>query len=253
LQAGFGANPRFFHKRSNAQTQKTTLKILIVSATPFEVEPLRQYLQENFWPHSNSHFQKEDLEVHLLVAGVGMTLTAFNLASLFAKQNFDLAINAGIAGAFKGRSLEIGDVVNVTSERFADLGVEEADGSFTDVHELGLVDSNAAPFVDGQLRNPSADGFDFLKKCNGLTVNKVHGFQASIEAVQRKYYADVESMEGAAFFLACLLASVPFLQIRSISNYVETRNREAWDLPAAILSLNKVLIEMVATMGSQSA
>jgi futalosine hydrolase len=240
LQAGFGANPRFFHKRSNAQTQKTTLKILIVSATPFEVEPLRQYLQENFWPHSNSHFQKEDLEVHLLVAGVGMTLTAFNLASLFA-------------GAFKGRSLEIGDVVNVTSERFADLGVEEADGSFTDVHELGLVDSNAAPFVDGQLRNPSADGFDFLKKCNGLTVNKVHGFQASIEAVQRKYYADVESMEGAAFFLACLLASVPFLQIRSISNYVETRNREAWDLPAAILSLNKVLIEMVATMGSQSA
>ncbi|MCF8247645.1 MAG: futalosine hydrolase [Saprospiraceae bacterium] len=224
------------------------MKILVVSATPFEIEPFRQHLQANFWPHSHSHFQKENLEVYLLVAGVGMTLTAFNLGSLFAKQRFDLSINAGIAGAFKGRSLEIGEVVNVTSERFADLGVEEADGRFTDLHELGLVDSNAAPFTEGELLNPSAGSFDFLKKCKGLTVNKVHGFQPSIEALQRKYDADVESMEGAAFFMACLLSGVPFLQIRSISNFVETRNREAWDLPKAIVNLNGVLIEMVGSM-----
>lgn len=225
------------------------MKLLITSATPFEIAPLRQHLNDHFWPHSESQFQKEELEVTLLVTGVGMTLTAFNLGGLFARQRFDLVVNAGIAGAFT-RSLNIGDVVNVTSERFADLGVEEADGRFTDVHELGLVDANADPFTYGELLNPSAAGFDFLPKCKGLTVNKVHGFQPSIDAIVKKYEADVESMEGAAFFLACLLAGTPFLQIRSISNYVETRNRAAWDLPKAIKNLNDVLIEMVKTMGS---
>jgi futalosine hydrolase len=228
------------------------LKLLITSATPFELAPLRQYLDDQFWPHSDTFFQKEELEIKLLVTGVGITMTAFNLGSLFAKQRFDLAINAGIAGAFSppaaGRpSLKIGDVVNVTSERFADLGVEEADGRFTDVHELGLLDANAPPFAEGELLNPDA-GFDFLPKAKGLTVNKVHGFQPSIDALRSKYEADVESMEGAAFFLACLLVGQPFLQIRSISNYVETRNREAWDLPKAITNLNEVLIEMVGTM-----
>lgn len=221
------------------------MKILFVSATPFEIAPLRQYLNENFWPHSETDFQREDVDVQLLVAGVGMTMTAFNLGGLFAKQRFDLAINTGIAGAFN-RSLQIGDVVNVTTERFADLGVEEADGRFTDVHELGLVDANASPFAEGELRNPDG-GFDFLPKAKGLTINKVHGYQPSIDALRSKYEADVESMEGAAFFLACLLAGQPFLQIRSISNYVETRNRAAWDLPKAITNLNEVLIEMLKT------
>lgn len=223
------------------------MKILIVSATPFETAPLRQHLQGNFWPHSDTHFQKDNLDVTLIVTGVGMTLTAFNLGGLLARQSFGLAINAGIAGAFSSQ-FGIGDVVNVTAERFADLGVEEADGSFTDVHDLGLVDANAAPFAAGWLLNPRTEGFDFLPSCKGLTVNKVHGFQPSIDALRSKYEADVESMEGAAFFMACLLAKVPFLQIRSISNYVESRNRAGWDLPLAIKNLNEVLISIVNSL-----
>jgi futalosine hydrolase len=235
--------PRTQHSKPKTQN----LKILITSATPFEVAPLRQYLSDHFWAHSESVFQKEALEVTLLTTGVGMALTAFNLGGLFAKQRFDLAINAGIAGAYQTSKLAIGDVVNVTSERFADLGVEEADGRFTDVHELGLLDGNAPPFAEGELLNPAA-GYDFLPKAKGLTVNKVHGHQPSIDAVLLKYPADVESMEGAAFHLACLMAGQPFLQIRSISNHVETRNRDAWDLPKAIENLNQVLVEMVGEL-----
>ncbi|MBK8564227.1 MAG: hypothetical protein IPN76_13040 [Saprospiraceae bacterium] len=85
-----------------------------------------------------------------------------------------------------------------------------------------------------------------------MTVNKVHGFQPSIDAVLKQYPSDVESMEGAAFFLACLMAGQPFLEIRSISNLVEARNREAWDLPKAIQQLNNVLIEMVGTMAGSA-
>ena len=37
-------------------------------------------------------------------------------------------------------------------------------------------------------------------------------------------------MEGAAFMYACLIAGVPFAQVRAVSNRVERRNRAAWDL-----------------------
>jgi futalosine hydrolase len=53
-------------------------------------------------------------------------------------------------------------------------------------------------------------------------------------------------MEGAAFFYACLLAEVSFVEVRSISNYVEKRNRDNWKMTEAITNLNAVLQGMIA-------
>jgi futalosine hydrolase len=222
------------------------MQILFVSATPFEIAPLRAYLEANFERLADFHFKKNGLEVKLLITGVGMPYTAFAMGTVLATQKVDLAVNAGVAGAFY-RNLQIGEVVNVVSEQFGDLGVEEADGRFTDAAELGLIDAHQPPFINGKLYNPAASEFGFLPQKKGLTVNKVHGTKDSIAAVLEKYQADVESMEGAAFFLACLLSNVNFLEIRAISNYVEPRNREAWDIPLAIKNLNGVLVELVKT------
>ena len=218
--------------------------ITIVSATPFEIEPLLSYLKDNFEEKENLLFKKEKLTIQILVTGVGIPLTAFNLGSYFTKQEPDLAINAGVAGAFNS-NYKIGDVLNVVSERFGDLGVEEADGSFTDVHELGLINPDEFPFENGVLFNPKGADYKFLDSANGLTVNKVHGNESSIGLISTKYSVDLESMEGAAFYLACLMANVDFFKVRSISNYVEPRNNENWNLPLAIENLNEVLIEMI--------
>lgn len=228
------------------------MKVLLVSATPFEIQPLRASLNEHFERISDYYFKKNKLEIQLLITGVGMTYTAFALGNALARQPYDLAVNAGIAGAFN-RELEPGAVVHVVSERFADVGVEEADGSFTDVHELGLMDPDLFPFRQGELINEHADAYSFLPKCNGLTVNKVHGSQDSIQAIRRKYRADVETMEGAAFFLACLLSGVPFLEIRAVSNYVEPRNKDAWDIPLAIENLNSMLISLLEALEEQAS
>ncbi|HMQ88955.1 MAG TPA: hypothetical protein PKB07_15270, partial [Flavilitoribacter sp.] len=79
----------------------------------------------------------------------------------------------------------------------------------------------------------------------------------SIDRIRTRYpMADIETMEGAAFFYVCLMESVPFLAIRSISNYVEARNREAWDIPGAIRALNDVvkgLLEILAVQGRNVA
>ena len=49
---------------------------------------------------------------------------------------------------------------------------------------------------------------------------------------------DIESMEGAAVFKVCEEMRVPCIQIRSISNKVERRNKENWNLDLAISNLN---------------
>jgi len=223
------------------------MNILIVAATPFEVAPLLEWLEKEHAQTGPSRYRCNQSEVSVLITGVGMPLTAYALGKVLPGGKFDLAINAGIAGAFR-RALAIGDVVQVISERFGDLGAEEADGHFMDVHDMGLIGPGQYPFQGGRLLNDAAGAFDFLPKAHGLSVNRVHGSAQSIEQAKASFDADVESMEGAAFFYACLMEQVPFLEIRSISNYVEPRNRENWNIPLAIDQLNAVLMEVVEVL-----
>jgi futalosine hydrolase len=53
-------------------------------------------------------------------------------------------------------------------------------------------------------------------------------------------------MEGAAFFYACRQMNVHGMQIRAVSNYVEKRNREAWNIGLAIKNLNTFAIDLVS-------
>lgn len=225
--------------------------LTIVSATPFEIAPLLAYLKENFDGKDIGLFQKEDLIVRTVITGVGMPLTALQLGLYLAKEQPQLLINAGIAGAFN-KKMELGTVVNVVSDQFGDLGIEEADGSFTDIHETGLIDKNDQPFENGILNNKNTSSFNFLPKVTGITINKVHGYTPSIEAFTKKYKVDVESMEGAAIFLACLQTNTNFIAIRSISNYVESRNRAAWKIELAIDNLNEVLKNIVIQLGMKN-
>jgi futalosine hydrolase len=220
------------------------MKILIVAATPFEIEPLEKHLGNHFVRHSESTYQHGPLQVRILITGVGLTATAFSLGYTLASTPFDLAINAGICGALNP-TLTIGQVVHVTAEHFADLGAEAADGTFLDAVSLGLLPPDRPPFVGGWLQNTAAADTDFLPKVSGISVNKVHGYAPSIERLRLHTQADVESMEGAAFLYACLSANIACLQIRAVSNYVEPRNKENWNIPLAVENLNAVLVEMI--------
>ena len=221
------------------------MDILLVAATPFEIAPTLSFLEQGYQKHSDGSFEKDSTRIFPLVTGVGLVATAWHLGHHLARHRPDWALNAGIAGAFD-RSMNLGDVVQVVTDRFGDLGVEEADGSFTDVFELGLTAPDEPPFQKGILQNPVAEQAPYLPLVHGLTVHRVHGFAQSIRAIQHKYPdIQIETMEGAAFFHACLMADVPFAAIRSISNYVEPRNREAWEIGLAIRQLNEVLVEML--------
>jgi futalosine hydrolase len=176
---------------------------------------------------------------------VGLTATAFQLGSALQAERYDLAINAGLGGALDPE-LQLAQVVRVVSERFADLGVEEADGSFTSAQELGLLAADAPPFRTGRLWDDSAEQNRLLQHVHGISVNRVHGYAPSIAALRERYPdAQLESMEGAAFFYACLHSQQPMLQLRSISNYVTPRDRSAWQIGPAIEALNTHLWELI--------
>lgn len=225
------------------------MDVLIVAATPYEIAPLTGWLEKNAVRSDDGRYVLSSVNIELLISGVGPVSAAWALGRRLATAPLpDWCLQAGVAGAFDPE-LYLGDVVHVASERWGDVGVEESDGSFSDVFDMGLADPNGIPYINGVLHNPGAAVYDFLPTARGLTVSRVHGTETSIEAITNKYPdVGVESMEGAAFFYACLHAGVSFVEIRSISNRVEKRNRDLWDLPLAIEQLNEVVIGMVEAL-----
>ena len=79
----------------------------------------------------------------------------------------------------------------------------------------------------------------------GITVNTVHGNEASIVKIVDRLNPDVESMEGAACFMVCEKFNIPCMQIRAISNKVEKRNKTIWDMPLAIKNLNTKVQQII--------
>ena len=211
------------------------MKILIVSATTEEILPFLKWVEEN---------PSEDHQIDTLVTGVGLVATTFHMTFVLAHNEFDLVIQAGIAGSFR-KNIPIGQTVFVVSETFADLGSEDKDGALISAFDMGFIKKDEFPFTAGKILNPAAEKAGFLRQVHAVSSNTSHGNQAAIDMIINKFDPDIETMEGAAFFYACRMMNVPFLEIRAISNYVEPRNKENWNIPLAIDKLNETIIGIV--------
>lgn len=166
--------------------------------------------------------------------------TAYHLGRALALKKYDLVLNLGVCGSFRN-TIQPGTVVNVVEETIADLGAEDGDG-FISVFDIGLEDANLPPFIDGKLINPFRKKYKTLEQLaevRSLSVNTISGSEKTISRLRSFHNADVESMEGAAVFHSCLMADVPFLEVRAVSNYIEQRNKDAWKLEEAISNVSK--------------
>lgn len=229
------------------------MKITVVAASKMEILPLLQYFglkkTENKW--GQNLFSSDNHQLHVLITGIGMMQTASHLGIYAMHYDRDIYINAGVAGAFHS-SLKIAEVVQVISERYGDFGVEDGDG-FQIFSDLGFIEESEQSkeyevVVPSLLENLSI--LNNLKKVHSLTVNKVHTNENTISALIKKYNADIESMEGIAFFNVLNILQKRCLQIRSISNYVGMPSEEEWSLSDAIVSLNEVLKKVILSYWS---
>ena len=52
-------------------------------------------------------------------------------------------------------------------------------------------------------------------------------------------------MEGAALHYICLQEEIPFVQIRTVSNYVGERDKTKWKIKEAFENLNDELLKLI--------
>jgi futalosine hydrolase len=227
------------------------VKILIITATEKEVSLLFQKFPKLEKKSSRQYsFTLGNLFVDVLITGVGIPSTIFHLCQHLSSSNYELIINTGIAGSFNDQ-IAIGSVVQVKTEAFADLGINN-NGEFQTVFEAGLIDQNMSPFVCGELINDQfysyLESLKQLKEVKGITVNTASGHEASINCLKSKFNPDIETMEGAGVFYVASQLSIPFIEIRGISNRVEPRNTKNWNLPLAIIKVNEKLLEILSEL-----
>jgi futalosine hydrolase len=239
--------------------KKSNMRILVVAATEEEVSSLisefgisiseffgrakaKKKGNETELFNTTSEIEHPKFEISLLITGVGMVATAFALGKHLSSNKYDLVLNLGIAGSFD-RNIALGDVIEITEDTFAELGAED-DADFLPIDKIGF---GEATFYPSKKLTDLYNLFNTfnLKQAAAITVNTVHGNEASIKKITDRLNPQVESMEGAAFFYVCKQMDVPCLQIRAVSNYVEKRNRESWNIGLAIKNLNTFAVEFL--------
>jgi len=208
--------------------------ILVVAATAKEINP---FIESTRTGDINN--------ADILISGIGLTASTYHLTKQLALKKYDLVIQAGVAGCFDLR-IPLGAVVSVKQDAIADQSVIELQKLRT-LFDLKLVPQDQYPYKKGWLINPNKEALKKtkLKIVKGISVNQISTSKQMI-----KFYRDVfdpvtESMEGAALHYVCITENVPFVQIRSISNYIGERNKKKWDMMDSILNLNESLVRII--------
>ncbi len=170
-------------------------------------------------------------KVDIVLTGVGPYRCAAAAVEAILGGRYDRLVLAGIAGAYPGSGLSAGDVVLVESEHSADLG-SWSEGTFS-------------------------PKFAAIYRCadlpSGLSLRSVRS--CSVAAACAPYIdrsgAEIENMEGAAFFHACLRHGMPFAELRAVSNIVGAPF-EAWSIPQAAEALAGALERLLETFNEKA-
>ncbi|MDG4807425.1 futalosine hydrolase [Micromonospora sp. WMMD1120] len=205
--------------------------LLVVTAVPAEAEAIRAGLT--------------DATVTVTPVGVGPAVAGAATARLLALAEatgrpYRAVVSAGVAGGFTGRA-EVGDTVLGTASVAADLGAESPDG-FIPVDDLGmppaLLGAGSLVSADPDLLATLRAALPSATTGPVLTVTTVTGTASSTDELRRRHpEAVAEAMEGYGVAVAAAQAGLPFAELRTISNPIGPRDRNAWRLHEALTAL----------------
>lgn len=178
--------------------------------------------------------------VATLVTGVGPVETAVRLSAFLAAAATPptAVVNFGVAGAYVVDGKEhatLLDICLAEREVLADLGICVQD----EVHQLrgGAFELLECLKLDATLLGRASRMLAAAQISHTIgvfaTVSCVSGTQKRGEMIARQHQAICENMEGFAAAMACRHFGVPLLELRCISNLVEDRNRQNWQLSKA--------------------
>ena len=193
--------------------------------------------------------------VVLAVGGIGKVNAALAAALLIERFKPSLVISTGCAGAYPGSGMSVGDLALARDEVQGDEGVITSRG-WLDLHGMGfpLVTCSSGSFynrfplstVFREKAGATArrQGID-LREGTFITVSTCSGTLQRGEELEQRFGAIAENMEGAAIAQVCLRYGVECLEVRGISNMVEERNMNAWDIPLAVDAAQRFVLELI--------
>jgi futalosine hydrolase len=191
-----------------------------------------------------------DSRIDVKLAGVGPISAGIQTAKALTADEYDLVINMGIAGGFTDKA-EVGSLVIANEIVSADLGAESPEGFIT-LDELGFgastrvkTDSDLVQILLEVMKEENIS----VQAGNILTLSTVTGTaETTSKLQQREPGALAEAMEGYGVAMAAKEFVLPVLEIRSISNPIGPRDRSAWRIKDALVTLesaSKVIAEVL--------
>ncbi len=212
------------------------MRVIITAATHGEWMPSFQKIN----PKYVSNNKKFSVGFH--ESGIGMLASSVSLMKMFVQETPTLIIQVGIAGCFD-KKIPLGKVFAVKDDFAGDMGVME-NKVWKDLFDMKLYKPNDPPYEKKSLPNPWLTQYNLLhlptKK--SVTVNTITTEKNKIELFNGRYKAVLESMEGASLHFIGRDLTIPFMQIRAVSNYVGERDKSKWKMQEAIYNLNETLL-----------
>jgi purine-nucleoside phosphorylase len=151
-----------------------------------------------------------------LISGVGILSTVLNLSRAFQKKSYENAIQMGIAGAYRSSGIALGDVVEVDSDCMVEFLPWEPNTFFA----FGTL--------------PFEEKLKLVKSATVLNCAKTEEM-----GNMRGCIAQIETMEGAAFFAVCKEYGIQAAQVRAISNYAALCEKSEWRIEKALNNLRE--------------
>jgi futalosine hydrolase len=219
------------------------MSLLITAATDFEMQAF-------------SSAMEEVAADRLLVTGIGPVETTLSLTCRLHKLTGQLTgvVNFGIAGSYPDNPVNspaaMLDICLAEQEVLGDLGICLKD-SFERFAVSGLqVEDN---FVMDQILLSQAGqaltGAGIVYRIGVfVTVNAASGTRQRGRILAREFSGLCENMEGAAVARVCQQFALPCLEVRCISNLVEDRNLEKWQLKQAVAGAGRAVAVIVKAL-----
>lgn len=184
-----------------------------------------------------------DGDIDVLITGMGVFQTIYNLCNALRDGDYGMVLTAGIAGDYD-IDRPLCKMFAVTQSIFADCGFEGYDGRFLPITGSIFLDANEYPFRDGYIYNEASERLAIKQGLDTATVNTVCRTCTDpkhVAKMLRQFPADLETMESAAFGYVCARQHVNYAEIRCTSNHVVPKKQEKWQLEGALNTLGSTL------------
>ncbi len=187
--------------------------------------------------------------VRVQVVGVGPVKAAFNLGVLLGRYPETTGVIClGIGGTFSLHRYPLGSTCVITSETWPEYGLFGPDRVHPEKVGFPLGEQDGTPIWDTIALNPDQAARSMglalsgtWARTSGLTVAGVSATPGRAAFMRRTYRPGVENMEGFSLALGCHARTTSFLEIRTISNLVGSRDPKHWRIGPALKRLGPVL------------